>query len=70
MKTIIVTKTPDGSYMFVETGQQEAGFADTSSVPSVTDMQRKLAARGVTPKAITTILEELATKGEVVYPLG
>lgn len=68
--TIIVTKTPDGSYMFVETGQQQAGFADTSGAPTVVEVQRKLEARGITPKAMKTILEDLAAKGEVVIPLS
>ena len=67
MTMVIVTKTPDGGYMVVETGKQEAGFADTSGAPTVADVQRKLEARGVTPKAMKTILEDL---GEVIIPLS
>jgi hypothetical protein len=56
--------------MFVETGNQEAGFGDTLGLPTVADIQRKLEARGITSKQMKPILEELVIKGEVIIPLG
>jgi hypothetical protein len=43
----------------------------TSDQDTVHDLRRTtLEARGITAKAMKTILEDLAAKGEVVIPLG
>ncbi len=69
---IIITQTPNGGYLVADTGNEdrEVGFADTSGAPTIMDVQRKLEARGITHKAMKEILQDLATKGEVVIPLA
>ena len=75
-KMFIRDKRYDNGYRYKDAGWRLHGGGDrktgsrirhTSGAPTVADVQRKLEARGVTPKAMKTILEDL---GEVIIPLS
>jgi hypothetical protein len=67
---IFIQKTPKDGYTFAGTRSEGAGFGSFSGVSTLSDVQRKLAIRGITSKAMKPILEELETKGSVTIPIA
>jgi hypothetical protein len=59
--SIIITRTPSGGFMLAETGQREAGLADTSTPGSEAELKAELKKRGITDKAIQQAIRELTT---------
>ncbi|MGD1090491.1 MAG: hypothetical protein ABSB35_00710 [Bryobacteraceae bacterium] len=68
MKTIMITRTPDGKYQRAATDQEKAGFAP-ALMSSEQDIASWLKALGLPKNGIDRSLSELRESGQAVIPM-